>query len=161
VTTISENWNRKLEEGEKVQNEFMNLISSVYPDVCIYEDGKSKYADILIPSSNTSLEVKFDVLSDVTGNLAIEYQFRGKPSGIWASSADYFVIAHKDNFYLFNRLALFDWLVINKDWTKKVKGGDDMASCLILVPKRELVNRAFCFVLGRDGMYINSLNNFI
>ena len=51
-------------------------------------EGESWFHNIV---SNSKVEVKTDRLTEKTGNVYIEYESRGKPSGIVTSQADYWV----------------------------------------------------------------------
>ena len=82
-----------------------------------------------------------------TGNIAIEYEYRGKPSGIYKTESDYW----------FHRLELkegeFCTLVfptkILKGIVDKYKGkltknvGDNKASKCVLIPIKEIFNETF------------------
>ena len=54
--------------------------------------GNFKDYDVASLSGDILIEVKFDSKSISTGNFAIEYSYRGEPSGIKATKADYFVL---------------------------------------------------------------------
>ena len=54
--------------------------------------GNFKQYDVCSLSGDIALEVKLDTKSMTTGNFAIEYSYRGEPSGIAATTADYFVL---------------------------------------------------------------------
>ena len=82
-----------------------------------------------------------------TGNIAIEYEYRGKPSGIYKTESDYW----------FHRLELkegeFCTLVFTtkvlKGIVDKYKGkltknvGDNKASKCVLIPFKEIFNETF------------------
>jgi hypothetical protein len=56
--------------------------------------------DILFKSLNLSFEVKNDNLMNKTGNIAIEYNYNDKPSGILTTLADYYIINDRINYYM-------------------------------------------------------------
>ncbi len=93
--------------------------------------------------SNSKFEVKTDRLSAKTGNIYIEYESRGKPSGIATTQADYWVY----------KIAEFKAIVIKTEELKmlvkqlvnegkarpNVKGGDNNTSIGVLVKIKDLV----------------------
>ena len=57
-------------------------------DLLVGLEYEGKVADML---RNKKVEVKTDFIAHKTGNIAIEFQSRGKPSGISITEADYYV----------------------------------------------------------------------
>lgn len=100
--------------------------------------GENTLLDIL---ETKRIEVKTDRIAHVTGNIAVEYRFRGRPSGISTTEADYWAFL------------LYDMTTIIMVPTEKLKeiardrykkdeitlGGDDNASEMILIPIEELI----------------------
>jgi hypothetical protein len=107
-------------------------------DFCCVKEGKKTY-----------VEVKSDRLAGKTGNLCIEYEYKGKPSGINASTADYwmyFILKTVDGHphSKVNRIEAYkipsdDLRNIVKD-CRSVMGGDGYNSKMYLV-KKELVSQ--------------------
>jgi hypothetical protein len=82
-------------------------------------------------------EVKADRLSAKTGNLCIEYECSGQPSGISTTQADfyaYFVIHGSDQDLYLIPVARIKELVA-QGGCKKMSGGDGYRSRFYLVPK--------------------------
>ena len=61
-------------------------------------------------------EIKWDKKSTTTGNLALEFWGRSKPSGIDATTADYFVFLTNNEFFIFETKVLKN-LVKNMNFT--------------------------------------------
>ena len=57
-------------------------------DLMLGQIKEKQVADIL---ENKKIEIKTDYLAHKTGNIAIEYESRGKPSGIATTEADYYI----------------------------------------------------------------------
>jgi hypothetical protein len=84
-------------------------------------------------------EVKTDVYPNDTGNLAIEIRYKGKPSGISHTKADWFIYWYRD--ISFNNV----WMIkvddlkslIKKSNFRIVNGGDGNQSQLVLIPRKE------------------------
>jgi hypothetical protein len=101
---------------------------------------EKKVADIL---GNSKIEVKTEKDKwKQTGNIVIEYESRGKPSGISSTEASYWI----------HNLAIGDVLVfslllrvstlrqyIKQHNPRTVRGGDDMTSKLYLIKLTDLV----------------------
>jgi hypothetical protein len=82
-------------------------------------------------------EIKRDYKSQETNNLALEVRCNNKPSGIYASKADYIVFCLSDGeFYFQNRWELLYRL--DYMWKKLVKWWDGDRSEMYLVSKEEL-----------------------
>ena len=97
--------------------------------------GESKFHSML---SNSKIEVKYDRKSRETGNVFIEFESRGKPSGIATSQADYWAYFFGDE----------ECLVISTERLKKklkslnpprIRGGDNNTSVGLLVKLKELI----------------------
>jgi len=82
------------------------------------------------------IEVKKEILASKTGNIAIEYFCRGKPSGIDVTQAEdyYYYVVYKDRYRLF-KLPVIDIknIIKNKLYVRECIGGDDMASKMFLI----------------------------
>jgi len=131
------NFFRCLEQGKKYEQEFLNYITY---DKYEFSPAGCKEYDIKATTSGieTYYEIKSDKLSAKTGNMCIEYSYRGNPSGINATIADYwgyFVIREDGKFdlYIIPILELKNILIDNKKYIKDVKGGDNRYSGLYLV----------------------------
>ena len=101
---------------------------------------EKKVADIL---GNSKIEVKTEKDKwKATGNIVIEYESRGKPSGIVTTESDYWIhnLAIGDNIVC-SLLIPVDKLrrYIDKNKPRSVRGGDDMTSKLYLIKLTDLV----------------------
>lgn len=119
VSDVQKNFDLDLEYG--VEGE--NLLLSVF-------DGSKK------------VEVKTDRMAHKTGNIAVEYECRGKPSGISTTEADYWAfIIYSGNYIVITKTEMLK--KIARYWFthgKVVAGGDDNASMMVLIPIKELNN---------------------
>jgi hypothetical protein len=103
-------------------------------------DGKiaeEKLKSILI---DPTIEVKYDQMHEKTGNVAIEVECRGKPSGISISKSTWWAFMLKqDRIIMIHRKELVKFLNKNLHRLRVVMGGDDNLARMILVPAFELV----------------------
>lgn len=93
--------------------------------------------------SNSKFEVKTDRLSAKTGNIYIEYESRGKPSGIATTQADYWVYKVAEQKAIVIKTedlkTLVKQLVDEGKARANVKGGDNNTSLGCLVKIKDLV----------------------
>lgn len=108
------------------------------------QEGEDIIADIF---ENKKIEVKRDNWVGRTGNVAIEYKSRGKPSGIATTQADYWIIMfsreYQDKFMFIietQRLKEVTKKYFNKGSIKKM--GDSNTSSAVLIPIKEINNFA-------------------
>ena len=88
--------------------------------------------------SGKKIEVKYDLQALGTGNVYVEYESRGKKSGISTTESDYYCFAFGDTFHLIetNILKIRCRKYLNTSRDKK--GGDNNTSKGILLPLHEL-----------------------
>lgn len=108
------------------------------------QEGEGIIADMF---ENKKIEVKRDNWVGRTGNIAIEYKSRGKPSGIATTQADYWIIMfskeYEDKFMFIieiQRLKEVTKKYFNKGSIKKM--GDSNTSSAVLIPIKEINNFA-------------------
>lgn len=88
-----------------------------------------------------SFEVKTDMYETDTGNMAIESESRGKPSGIMATESDYFIYFYPrlNQMYLIDSQELKE--IVKDGEHRVVMGGDGNTSRLHLLPRSKYANR--------------------
>lgn len=100
----------------------------------------------LLMLDESTIEVKLDLLTQKTGNIAIEYRSRDKKSGISTTKAKYwaFVISIDNKEY-----EEFPIVIITTDYLREIarkhyklghiiRGGDNNTSEMVLVPIKDL-----------------------
>lgn len=121
-----------LSETQKKEIDFAEKLNKHYGAVRVGEFGKDNKWDMVFVSlkdgrSNISFEMKSDSMAKNTGNIAIEFHCRGKPSGISTSKADYYVYQIErgkvSDYYLIGVLEL-KRIIAEKLYFRKVSGGD-------------------------------------
>ena len=97
--------------------------------------GETKFHNML---SDSKIEVKFDRKTRETGNVYIEYNSRGKDSGIITTEADYWVyFIHDEECFVISTKRLKEKL--GKLKPRKIPGGDNNTSMGFLVKLTELL----------------------
>jgi len=79
-----------LEIGKELEKKVCNVINNTYPLAFVIE-GKCKAYDIFIPEIGKGVEVKSDQMSQYTGNIVIETEMYGVPSGIMTTEASWWI----------------------------------------------------------------------
>lgn len=115
---------KDLAKAKEVELEFMELYCKDRTILYSKINDDNKF-DILVktPEKEVTFEVKHDIMSCYTGNLAVEYECRGKPSGIVTSQADYWVYKLDKDFFLIERKTLRK-LIDDQKYFRIVSGGD-------------------------------------
>lgn len=94
-------------------------------------------ADLL---ENRTIEVKRDFLAAKTGNVFVEYESRGRPSGIATSTADYWAFVLDDERIIMIPRGLLKVMAREAfEADRLATGGDSNTSRGVLVRVRELV----------------------
>lgn len=104
-------------------------------ETCFTKDYDIK---MFINDRELTVEVKHDIMSTKTGNVAIELMSRDKPSGITTSKADMWVYQIGEDFYAISRAQLQK--EAGKTGYRIVNGGDKNTSVIILIPVTKFVS---------------------
>lgn len=133
---------KSLAKGKEAELELVEHLNSIGFDAKLNEDFSLRYEyDVICTKYNVTFEVKNDVMSARTGNLAIEYwnSKKNEPSGLYRTRADFWVHRFDDALWVCSVSGLLNF-------TKNVKpgriingGGDDNAD-LMLYRKEILAN---------------------
>jgi hypothetical protein len=103
-------------------------------------NGETWFHEIM---TNKTIEVKCDRIAIKTGNVYIEYESRGKPSGIATSQADYWVYKFdEESAIIFKTEALKNKLkkLVSLGIAKAdIEGGDNKTSKGILLSLKDLL----------------------
>jgi len=93
---------------------------------CVFKDW-----DFWLRSGDTKVfyEVKKDKMTKRTGNVAIEFECSGKPSGISTTKADnYLYFIEGENVYYEIPVDYIKQVIAENKYKRKVRGGDDYRS---------------------------------
>ena len=93
-------FNRDLKTGQVYEDIVLKKIQDKYPQA-YKQEGYCKDWDIYVPELSIGIEVKSDQKSQYTGNIVIEIEFNGKPSGLTTTKAQYWVIFDSDLYIWF------------------------------------------------------------
>ena len=98
---------------------------------------ENKLLDI-IQSGNGLVEVKSDKLARQTGNVYVETQYRGNPSGITSTEADWWAIEVDDDVFVLMKTDRLRELI---KYRRDMPGGDNDWSKGKLLPVERLVRQ--------------------
>lgn len=119
----------------------MKYSNSFTHDLSFGEEAEDWVKKLL--SNGFKVEVKNDRLIHKTGNLFIEFESRGKPSGLSTTTADYWIyrMSELDSSITLPVNTLKDVCRLYYKQNKYLKnGGDENTSKAFLVPLKELLN---------------------
>ena len=102
------------------------------------EVGQVKEKELGEIFNNKKIEVKYDLQALNTGNVYVEYESRGKSSGISTSQAEFYCFAFGDTFHLIETKLLKSRCRKYINTKRDKRGGDNNTSKGILLPIKEL-----------------------
>ena len=129
---------KNLKVGEISELSVLNIIQDKYP-CAIKIEGKHSEYDLWIPELHQSVEVKRDYKSNHTGNLVVEVYMYGKPSGLCATKADWWVFDDGKKLLWIKTRNLKNFILIRNPTLKEFVGkGDNEPKKAYLIKKKEL-----------------------
>lgn len=146
-----------LAHGEAVEARVAQLIARKTGAAVVFNpEGKESRWDFRLERRDVrSYEVKSHPAHARTGNVFYEVEYRGKPSGLRATQADWWVDACPPALVVLSRpKKLLDWLAVMGG--SMINGGDDMACRGWLVPSRDLLKLA---ETAPEWIYVLKLEN--
>jgi hypothetical protein len=119
------NFEKDLADGQQAEAEVMLLLAGYFkvPESDISRNNTSAF-DLSINSLQLTFEVKNDLMAAKTGNVAVEYESRGRASGLAISQALYWVYKFSNKYYLLHSNRLKQELFDNKNYFRLATGGD-------------------------------------
>lgn len=112
----------------------------------------------LTSDSGYTVEVKFDRKSKSTDNVAIEYRYRGKPSGISTTKAIEWIHIFYLNGWVYCRIRredLRNFIKTNIKSISRIKGGDNNMSDILLINKEDFTNRFNYIPINQEEAHVS------
>lgn len=132
-------------EGVAVEQKVLIKIKEKYPSATLINAYKGY--DIWIPETNQGIEVKYDPMSNKTGNIVVEIEMNGKKSALTTTTADYWVFYDDNVFAWFKPMDIVYCIFVNKLRCVDFVGeGDSSSKRAFLVPKDILFSHAIKIV---------------
>ncbi len=140
---------RDLEAGNSVENIVLNMIKPKYPCATLINGYFPDY-DIWIPELYKSVEVKSDQKSQHTGNILIEVEMFDKPSALFHTKADYWVIFDGFDFLWTTPKKIFECIIFNKLRYAEFVGRGDTVSKKAFLIKKDLLSQ---YLISKGKFY--------
>ncbi len=127
-------WKSDLELGEAYQRTLLDIVEYDTYEMAVGNfkpyDVKIKYKD-----DTYTVEVKADRKTKDTGNMVIEYECNGKPSGITTTEADYwaYFIDGTPEYFLIPTTDIRK-AIDEKKYSRTTRGGDGFRANMFLFP---------------------------
>ena len=128
-----------LRRGVAVEDDLLVRLRSVFPNARRAE-GLHPEFDIEIPELQKTVEVKFDPMSQKTGNIVIEY-YHDKPSAFSVSIADYWVIDTGVKASWFSKEEIFECIVCEGLDPVRITGTTDRCPKWVFLIPRGVLTR--------------------
>ena len=133
VTTFKQD----LQRGIDVEQKLLAILKKTYPSASLID--KYKGYDIWIPETHKSVEVKYDPMSNTTGNVVVEVWMYDKPSALLTTTADYWVF-HDDNLFVsIQPRRIFECIMLNQIPLREFTGKGDTVSKKAYLIRKELL----------------------
>ena len=166
INLIKMNYNsdfrKDLKEGQVIESLFLETLithllkrDNTDKKDYKYKWGNGKEGDLYIKFLKENKEVLFEVKDDKkgknTGNIAIEFLSREKPSGIATTTSDYWVQKYEDSFYIVD-VETLKQAIGERKYFNIVEGGDNNTSLLYLFKRDDYLD------IVVEGMNKNNLS---
>lgn len=106
------NFDNCLAKGKEAELKVLHHIQKKHSSAYMME-WYCKWKDIYIPDIDISVEVKWDIVSDRTGNYLFEALCDGKLSGIATTESQWWALCDGDGIHYFSVENIFDTIVRN------------------------------------------------
>jgi len=127
-----------LKRGVAVEDDLLRRLRSLFPNAKRAE-GLHPEFDIKIPELGKTVEVKYDPMSQKTGNVVIEY-YHNKPSAFSVSLADYWVINTGSGEFWFSKQGILECILCEKLEPVRILGTTDRhPKWVFLIPLKFLL----------------------
>jgi hypothetical protein len=130
-------FHKDLERGKAIESKALGVIRKKYPSASLIEAFKGY--DIWIPELHKSVEVKYDPMSNETGNIVVEIEMNNKASAFITTTADYWLFYDDHVFMLMKPMSIVNCIFQEKlTFVDFVGSGDSSRKKAFLVPKHLL-----------------------
>jgi len=130
-------FHKDLERGKAIESKALAVIRKKYPSASLIEAFKGY--DIWIPELHKSVEVKYDPMSNETGNIVVEIEMNNKASALITTTADYWLFYDDHVFMLMKPMSIVNCIFQEKlTFVDFVGSGDSFRKKAFLVPKHLL-----------------------
>ena len=135
-----------LKRGERIENKILQMVRKKYPEA--YKvNGYCKEGDIYIPPPEDKwIEVKYDPMSNETGNIVVEIEFNGKPSAL-STTKSYRWVFYTDRELIVTTPEILKKVIKGNELTpRKFVGNGDRHPKLAYLIKKYLIKDTALYV---------------
>ena len=136
---MTSSFHTDLERGIEVENKVLGIMRKLYPATTLVNAYKGY--DIWIPEINKSIEVKYDPMSNKTGNYVVEIEMSGKSSALMTTTATYWVFYDDKTFLWIHPMDIVNCIFQNKLTYVTFNGSGDANSKKAFLIKKEMLLR--------------------
>lgn len=123
-----------LDRGLDIERRVLDIVKKKYPSASLID--KFKGYDIWIPELHKSVEVKYDPMSNETGNIVVEIEMNGKLSALSTTTADFWIFHDDKVFVIMKPMSIVNCIFQNKlQYVEFIGQGDKSSKKAFLVPK--------------------------
>ena len=126
-----------LAAGLHVEALVLGVLQRKYP--CATMVAAYKGYDIWVPETHKSIEVKYDPMSNQTGNFVIEVEFNGRASALLTTTADYWILYDDRVFTWITPRRLLECVILNNVPLREFIGDGDTVPKRAYLVKKELL----------------------
>ena len=131
-------FDKDLKRGIIIEDFVLTKIQKKYPKAHRI-DGQCKAFDLWIPELKQGIEVKYDPMSNKTGNIVVEVEMFGKPSALMTTKASHWVFYDDNNFLSIKPEEIKKCIQDNNLQTVKFTGRGDKAFKIAYLIKNDLL----------------------
>jgi len=136
---VDNTFQEDLARGIKIEELLASKLREKYPCTTIVHAYKGY--DIWVPEINKSIEVKYDPMSNKTGNIVVEIEYNGKPSALMTTTADYWVFYDDSIFVMLTPKQIIACIFACKlSYVEFTGNGDNKPKKAFLISKEILFN---------------------
>ena len=140
---MASSFHTDLDRGLAIEQKVLDILQSKYPSSTLIN--AYKCYDIWIPEINKSIEVKYDPMSNKTGNYVVEIEMSGKLSALMTTTASYWVFYDDNKFLWLRPMDIINCIFQNKLTYVTFNGSGDYNSKKAFLIKKELL---FKYAIG-------------
>jgi hypothetical protein len=130
-----------LKRGIDVELMVLHNVKQKYPAASLI-NGYKGY-DIWVPEKGYGIEVKYDPMSNQTGNFVLEFEYNNKLSALLTTTAKYWVFYDDESFLWIKPCNIFHCIFNSKKtYSSFVGNGDKATKKAFLIPKSYLIDYA-------------------
>lgn len=128
------NFHSDLDRGSKIEHKVLSMVKTKYRSASLIDAYKGY--DIWVPEADCGIEVKYDPMSNKTGNIVVEFEMNGKQSALMTTEAKWWVF-HDDAKFIWIKpkdiiRCVFDNKLIHVEFTGR---GDSASKKAFLIKK--------------------------